>query len=239
MVQPQDDLPALIATALTDNEIAPQVGDILVVTSKIVSKAEGRIVALSSVSPSAQAHHYAEITGKDPRIVELVLQESVKVSKAVRNTLIVEHRLGFVCANAGVDQSNLEDGDARALLLPLDPDTSAARIHAALSARFGVSIAVLISDSQGRPFRLGNVGVAIGAAGLPTLIDKRGEQDLYGRTLQITLQAFGDLVASAAQLISGEGNEGLPLVLVRGVRFTAQDGKAADLIRPSTQDLYR
>jgi coenzyme F420-0:L-glutamate ligase/coenzyme F420-1:gamma-L-glutamate ligase len=239
LIQPGDDLAAVIAAALARAEWALQAGDVLVITSKIVSKAEGRTARLADVTPGVEAQRLAAITGKDPRVVELVLRESSAVSRTGPNTLIVRHRLGFVSANAGIDQSNLNGGDDLVLLLPLDPDESARRLRDRLAELTGIAPAIVISDSHGRPFRLGNVGVAVGAAGLPALRDLRGQTDLFGRVLKISLQALGDEIASAANLLSGEGAEGLPVVLLRGLQFTPADGRAADLVRPLEQDLYR
>ncbi|HYO88324.1 MAG TPA: coenzyme F420-0:L-glutamate ligase [Candidatus Limnocylindrales bacterium] len=239
IIQPGDDLAGLIADALKAFDLALQAGDVLIITSKIVSKAEGRFVALASVTPSPEALRLAEITGKDPRMVELVLRESTVVSRAAPNVLVVRHRLGFVSANAGIDQSNVDGGDDIALLLPLDPDESARRLREQLTDLAGVAPAIIVSDSHGRPFRMGNVGVAIGAAGLPALRDLRGQRDLFGRVLKISLQALGDEIASAANLLSGEGAEGLPVVLLRGLHFAPADGCAADLVRPPEQDLFR
>jgi coenzyme F420-0:L-glutamate ligase/coenzyme F420-1:gamma-L-glutamate ligase len=213
--------------------------DVLVITSKIVSKAEGCVVNLSDVEPTDDALRYAKITGKDPRVVELVLRDSHAVSRAAKNVLVVEHRLGFVCANAGIDQSNVEGDDETVLLLPIDPDGTAASIHDVLRQRYDVEVGVIISDSHGRPFRLGTVGVAIGVAGMPGMLDLRGQTDLYGRELKISIQGYADLVASAAQLATGEGAEGRPVVLVRGLSFTRTDGNAAELNRPVQEDLYR
>lgn len=239
LVQPDDDLVVLLMQALEQQNLTLADGDVLVVTSKIVSKAEGRVVRLTDVQPSADAEHYAELTGKDPRLVELVLQESTAVSRVARGVLVVVHRLGFICANAGIDQSNLVTGDDGALLLPVDPDQSAAEIRQTIADRLGVSVGVVISDSHGRPFRMGNVGVAIGVAGLPALLDLRGQADLYDRKLKITLQGYADLIASASQLVSGEGDEGLPIILLRGLSFPEHMGRASDLNRPVEQDLYR
>lgn len=238
LVEPGDNLADMIAEGLARAGLALQAGDALVVTSKIVSKAEGRIVALDAVTPSAEAERLAAVTGKDARIVELVLRESVAVSRAAPGVLVTRHRLGFTAANAGVDQSNLAGGDERALLLPLDPDGSARALRASLRARVGVAPAVVISDSQGRPFRLGGVGVALGVAGMPALVDLRGQADLFGRALKITLQGYADLVASAAQLVSGEAAEGCPVTLVRGLRMPPGDGRASDLYRAPEHDLY-
>jgi len=237
MVQVGDDLPALIAASASAAGITFTPRDVLVVTSKIVSKAEDRWVALVDIMPSDEAWRLAKITGKDPQLVELVLRECTAVSRAAPGVLVVRHRLGFISANAGIDQSNVEGGDAGALLLPRDPDASARRLRDGMKARTGVDIGIVISDSHGRPFRMGNVGVAIGVAGLPALRDLRGNPDLFGRTLKITLQGYADMIASAAALVSGEGAEGLPVVLVRGLTATG-DGSAADLNRPFDQDLY-
>jgi coenzyme F420-0:L-glutamate ligase / coenzyme F420-1:gamma-L-glutamate ligase len=168
-----------------------------------------------------------------------VLRESAAVSRTAPNVLVVRHRLGFVSANAGIDQSNVDGTDAQALLLPLDPDASARAIHERLKVATGVSVGVVISDSHGRPFRLGNVGVAVGVAGMPALVDLRGQQDMFGRALRISIQGYADMVASAACLLTGEGGEGLPVVLLHGLNFPVEDGRAADLYRPAAQDLYR
>ncbi|MBC8098868.1 MAG: coenzyme F420-0:L-glutamate ligase [Armatimonadetes bacterium] len=239
LVQQGDDLPTLITAALTQAQITLQPGDALVVTSKIVSKAEGRTVDLQTVTPGSVAQRLAARTGKDPRMVELILRESTTVSRFGTGVLVTRHRLGFISANAGIDQSNLGADEHHALLLPKDPDASAALIRAALYTALGVEIGVIISDTHGRPFRMGNVGVAIGVAGMPALLDLRGQPDLFGRALKITLQGYADLVASAAHLVSGEGAEGLPVTLVRGLRFAPTDGHASDLNRPIEQDLYR
>lgn len=239
IIRPNDDLASLLAAALQTCGVRLQVGDVLVITSKIVSKAEGRFVALSSVTPGDEALRLAAVTGKDPRMVELVLRESTAVVRAAPNVLVVRHRLGFVSANAGIDQSNVDGGEDMALLLPLDPDESSRRLRDRLGELTGAGPAIVLSDSHGRPFRLGNVGVAIGAAGLPALRDLRGQPDLFGRPLKISLQGLADEIASAANLVSGEGAEGLPVVLLRGLRFTPADGSAADLVRPPELDLFR
>lgn len=238
LIQAGDDLATLIHWA-AEAYRPLQAGDVLVVSSKIVSKAEGRRVALSDVIPSAEALHYAEVTGKDPRLVELVLRESVAVSRAGRGVLVTQHRLGFVSANAGIDQSNVEGGDEVALLLPQDPDTSAEKLRVSLGQLVGVPLAVVISDTHGRPFRLGNVGVAIGVAGLPALVDMRGLPDLFGRVLKITQQGYADLIASAAHLLCGEAAEGRPVVVLRGLELPQGAGRASDLYRPLEQDMYR
>jgi coenzyme F420-0:L-glutamate ligase/coenzyme F420-1:gamma-L-glutamate ligase len=238
MVGAGDDLARTIAEGVARADITLADDDLLVVTSKIVSKAEGRRVSLADVQPSDEALRLAGITGKDARMVELVLRESTEVSRAAPNVLVVRHRLGFVSANAGIDQSNVAGDDETALLLPLDPDASAARIRDRLYALTGAQVGVVLSDSHGRPFRMGNVGVAIGVAGIPAVRDLRGSADLFGRTLKITIQGYADMIASAAGLVSGEGSEGLPVIHIRGLNVRG-DGKASDLNRPAEQDLYR
>jgi coenzyme F420-0:L-glutamate ligase/coenzyme F420-1:gamma-L-glutamate ligase len=241
-VKPGDDLARLLAEAVAATGVAPQAGDIVVVAQKIVSKAEGRIVDLAAVAPSLRAEGLADVTGKDPRLVELVLQEAREVLRAKRNVIVVEHRLGFVMANAGIDQSNVEaDGMCEpALLLPENPDASAERLRAALSDRFSVPLGIVISDSFGRAWRLGTTGIAIGAAGVPSLIDQRGETDMNGRVLMVTETAFADAVAAASVLVMGEAAEGTPAVLVRTpIRRDVPVRPAASLVRPGREDMFR
>jgi coenzyme F420-0:L-glutamate ligase/coenzyme F420-1:gamma-L-glutamate ligase len=237
MVQPGDDLAALIA----DRSGPLQDRDVLVVAQKIVSKAEGRSIDLATITPSARAVALAEEVGKDPRLVEVILSESTRVVRSRPNLLIMQHRLGFVMANAGVDHSNVAPSDNidRALLLPLDPDGSAERLRATLTAKYGVRIAVIISDSFGRPWRRGTAGVAIGAAGLPSLIDMRGQPDLFGRTLEVTVIGFADEIAAAAGLLQGQASEAQPVVIVRGLTWTAPDAPVNELVRPPEEDLFR
>lgn len=239
LVQQGDDLPQIILDSLNQLGVTLETGDALVVTSKVVSKAEGRLFDLRSIEPGAEAQRLAGETRKDPRIVELVLRESLKISRQSIGVLVVQHRLGFVSANAGIDQSNVDGSDDRVLLLPLDPDASAERIRQRLREATGADVGVIISDSHGRPFRVGNVGVAIGVAGMPAVLDLRGKTDLFGRELKISIQGYADLVASTANLLTGEADEGRPIVLVRGLRYPAQDGTAKDLYRAPEQDLYR
>lgn len=211
------------------------------IAQKIVSKAEGRFVCLSSVTPDAEALEIARVTGKDPRLVSLILRESEAVSRMAPGVLIVRHRLGFTSANAGIDRSNVapDESDERVLLLPENPDQSARRILQNIQERAGVPVGVVISDSHGRPFRLGTAGVAIGVAGIPALWDRRGEADLYGYRLQHTEVGIADEIAAAASLLMGQGAEGLPAVLVRGLVLPDSAGKASDLYRPADKDLYR
>ena len=239
LVRPGDDLAQLILDALARTNLTLQTGDVLVVTSKIVSKAEGRIVELATVTPSEEAVTLAEKTRKDPRIVELVLGESQSISRLAPGVLVVRHRLGFVSANAGIDQSNVDGSEDRVLLLPLNPDESAQSLRDRLYEFTGADAGIVISDSHGRPFRMGNVGVAIGVAGIPALLDFRGSQDLFGRVLKISVQGYADMIASASNLLTGEGSEGRPVVLLRGLEFLAQEGTAAELNRAPELDLYR
>jgi coenzyme F420-0:L-glutamate ligase/coenzyme F420-1:gamma-L-glutamate ligase len=217
-------------------------GDVLVISSKIISKAENRFVHLADIKPSDKAYKLAQTTRKDPRVVELVLRESVEISRVAPHVLIVRHRLGFTSANAGIDQSNVGSPDRETvLLLPEDPDHSADSIGKQLENLSGTRPAIVISDTHGRPFRLGNLNVAIGISGLPHLIDQRGQVDLFGRKLQATITALADQIASAAGLVSGEADEGQPVILMRGLVWdtTTPYGTAKDIIRPIDQDLYR
>jgi coenzyme F420-0:L-glutamate ligase/coenzyme F420-1:gamma-L-glutamate ligase len=241
LIKAGDDLVELIASALTRNGVTPRAGDVLVVAQKVVSKAEGRIVDLATIEPSAKARTLAAEVDKDPRLVELILSESVRVVRARRNVLIVEHRLGFIMANAGVDQSNVgpAEGSSRALLLPENPDRSAQTLRDGLAAATGVDLAVVINDSFGRAWRQGTAGVAIGVAGLPALIDLRGRPDLFGRTLEFSVVGFADEVAAAASLVMGQANEATPVVLLRGLRWSAPASTAASIIRPANEDLFR
>lgn len=239
LVKPGDDLPDLILESLARADLALQDGDVLVVTSKIVSKAEGQIVDLKTVEPSADAQRLAQETRKDPRIVELALRDAQEVVRSGPGILVTRHRLGFVSANAGIDQSNVDGTDDHVLLLPCDPDRSAQGIRARLHALTGAQVGVVISDSHGRPFRMGNIGVAIGVAGLPALLDLRGQQDLFGRVLKISMMGYADMIASTANLMTGEGSEGRPVVLLRGLQHPDEDGSARDLNRPAEQDLFR
>jgi coenzyme F420-0:L-glutamate ligase/coenzyme F420-1:gamma-L-glutamate ligase len=238
-IGPGDDLAAILADAMNEASIVPVASDIVVVTSKIVSKAEGRSVDLREVRPGAEAIRLAAVTRKDPRLVELVLGESATIVRAVPHVLITRHRLGHVMANAGIDQSNLGPGAReRALLLPEDPDRSAEILRAELGRRMAAAPAIVISDSFGRPWRQGVVNVAIGVSGLPSLVDRRGEPDRDGRLLEATLVGLGDMVATAAGLVIGEADEGIPVVYVRGYQWTAPAAPASALIRPVAQDLF-
>ena len=241
-IRPGDDLAALLAAAMIGLPGGPRATDILVVTQKIVSKAENLFVDLAGVEPDDEARELAERTRKDPRLVALVLRESVAVVRAAPGVLITRHRSGCVMANGGIDQSNLgPGGDGRVLLLPRDPDDAAARLRAALlrGSMAGDAPAVIIADSFGRPWRVGVTNVAIGAAGFPALVDQRGMHDRGGRPMAVTQTALGDLVAAAAGLIMGEADEGVPAAIVRGLAWSGLERPAADLIRPEAEDLFR
>ena len=239
-VVPGDDLAQVLAASLEAAGLVPQRNDVLMVTQKIVSKAEGRFVDLASVTPGARAIELAAITRKDARFVELVLAESTAVVRAAPEVLITRHRSGHVMANAGIDRSNMGPGSQdRALLLPADADASAQRLRTALREYWHEPPAVLISDSFGRPWRLGVTNVAIGASGLPALVDRRGETDRNGRKLEVTQVALGDMIASAGGLVTGEGAESVPAALVRGLHWSAEDLPAAALVRPLEEDLFR
>jgi coenzyme F420-0:L-glutamate ligase/coenzyme F420-1:gamma-L-glutamate ligase len=239
-VKPAADLAALLAAALRDASLVAEEHDVLVVTQKIVSKAENCFVSLNSIKPGSEALRLAALTRKDARLVELVLAESIAVIRAVPNVLITRHRCGFVMANAGIDRSNIGESDEeQVLLLPRDPDASAAALRLAMN-RLGIPLrGVIISDSFGRPWRYGVVNVAIGAAGYPALVDRRGQVDRDGRVLEVTQIALADMVASAAGLAMGEGAEGIPAALVRGLPRADGDVPASALIRPVAEDLFQ
>jgi coenzyme F420-0:L-glutamate ligase/coenzyme F420-1:gamma-L-glutamate ligase len=241
LVEPGDDLGAITLEALAANGLVPKAGDVLVVAQKIVSKAEGRYVDVKTVEPTERAVALAAETDKDPRFVEIVLGESKRVVRHRPGLLIVEHRLGFVMANAGIDHSNIPAGDGveRVLLLPEDPDGSAAKLRRRIADACGVPIAVVISDSFGRAWRKGTVGIALGAAGLPAVIDMRGQPDLFGRELLVTETGFADEIAAAAGLVMGQADEAIPMVLVRGLDWSAPEVPAAALVRPAEHDLFR
>ncbi len=239
-VQAGDNLAELLLEALTKAKITLQDGDVLALAQKIVSKAEGRMVPLSEVAFGPETMQVAVEVGKDPRLVELILQESEHISRKKMGVLIVRHKLGFTSANAGIDRSNVApgaDGEI-ALLLPVDPDGSATNIRQTIQERLGVDVGIVITDSHGRPFRLGTVGIAIGVAGLPALWDRRGENDLYGHELQHTDVGVADEIAAAAGLLMGQAAEGIPAVLMRGLEYPPIHGQATDLVRPKEMDLY-
>ena len=236
-----DDVARLVGDAIDGMGIAPADFDVVVVTQKILSKAEGRRVRLAGVDPSPRALELAASLDKDPHMIEVVLGDSNDVVAHGHGVLIAEHRSGHVMANAGVDRSNVGDsGDEETvLLLPLDPDASAMALLRALEARFGCRLAVVVSDSVGRPWRHGVAGIAVGAAGLPSLTDLRGTPDLFGVPLKVTLTGFADQIASAANLVAGEAAQGVPAVHVRGLEWSAAPVPARALVRDRESDLFR
>lgn len=238
-VGPGDDLPGLLLSAANGGGISFEDGDVLVVAQKVVSKAEGRLCHLAAIQPSPRAVELAALTGKDPRLVEVILHESAEILRAQPGVIIAEHRLGFVCANAGVDQSNVMGSDEWALLLPVDPDASAQGMRDAIGNATGRDVAVIINDSHGRPWRLGTVGLAIGVAGMRALTDLRGQPDLMGRPMQITEVGTADEIAAAASLLMGQATENTPAVVVRGARFVKGEGRLKELLRPRDSDLFR
>jgi coenzyme F420-0:L-glutamate ligase/coenzyme F420-1:gamma-L-glutamate ligase len=248
LVQPGDDLVEILWRALAKARIRLRHGDILALASKIVSKAEGRLVHLSQVIPSEPAQELARKSEKDPRLVELILRESREVLRVRPGAIIVEHRLGFVCANAGIDHSNVAPPpDAPAhlsseewvLLLPENPSASAARLRKGLEQRSGAQLGVLIVDSHGRAWRIGTVGNCIGLSGLPAIVDERGWKDLFGYELRVTVVGVADELAAAASLLMGQAAEATPAVHIRGFPYPLCEGNFSDLLRPKEQDLFR
>lgn len=241
-IEEGDDLAAVILAALGREGVALCDGDIVVIAQKIVSKAEGRLRRLDGIERSDRAMALQEETGKDARLIELILQESNAIIRTNENLLIVEHRLGHIMANAGIDRSNIDANvadDDVVLLLPEDPDRSAREIRRRLSDAAGARIGIVISDSFGRPWRMGTVGVAIGVSGPASVIDRRGDPDLFGRPLQVTEIGFTDAIASAAVLVMGEGDEGRPVVIFRGLEWQDSDQSARDVLRPREKDIFR
>jgi coenzyme F420-0:L-glutamate ligase/coenzyme F420-1:gamma-L-glutamate ligase len=241
MIKTGDDLAGIVLTALEAAGLPLQNGDVVVLAQKIVSKAEGRLIELGSIEPSPKAIEIAAQSHKDPRVVELILAESDEILRVRPGAIIVAHRLGFVAANAGIDQSNIGNGDEddRVLLLPLDPDGTCDRLRAEFKSRTGSDVAVVIIDSIGRAWRNGTVGTAIGVSGMAGLLDLRTKPDLFGRPLKTSELGLADELASAASLIMGQSSEGRPVVLARGVPYARRDGNAHELIRPKEIDLFR
>ncbi len=243
LIKPGDNLIEIIAAQVIAQGISPQKGDIFILAQKIISKSEGRLVNLNDIQPSEEALKIAGVTEKDPRFVEAVLSESKKVLRLRYNTLIVEHKLGFICANAGIDHSNVhgewgEEADW-ILLLPENPDQSAELLRQGLQKKFGCPLGVLIIDSHGRAWRNGTVGVTIGLAGMPALVDLRGNEDLFGFKLKITQVGAADELAAGASLLMGQAKEGTPVVIARGFPYALREGNLQELIRPEELDLFR
>lgn len=243
LVRPGDNLAEIIHQATLQQHLELIDNDIYVLAQKIVSKSEGRFVDLSDIFPTKKAITLALESNKDPRLVELVLRESRKVLRVRPGTIIVEHRLGFICASAGIDHSNVlaEENGGRevVLLLPEDPDASAGRIRHAIESRTRLRIGVLIIDSHGRPWRLGTCGMAIGLSGIPGLVDLRGQPDLFGYRLQITQVGAADELAAAASLVMGQAAEGTPVVHVRGFPYSLREATLDEMLRPEHEDLFR
>jgi coenzyme F420-0:L-glutamate ligase / coenzyme F420-1:gamma-L-glutamate ligase len=239
LVRPGDNVADLIVSGLAASGLSLQRGDVVVIAQKIVSKAEGRIIDLRTVTASQRAEALAAEVDKDARLVELILRESTEVVRHRKGVLVVAHRCGTVLANAGIDASNVAGDEQHVLLLPEDCNRSCRDIRARLAARTGVQAGVIIIDSLGRAWRNGTVGIALGAAGLPTLLDLRGRPDLFGRALKSTQVGIADEIAAAASLLMGQADEGTPVVLVRGLDLPAADGSATDLIRDRALDLFR
>jgi coenzyme F420-0:L-glutamate ligase / coenzyme F420-1:gamma-L-glutamate ligase len=259
LIRRDDNLADILVQSLQETNLTLKDGDILVLAQKIVSKAEGRMVNLATVTPSKHALELAAQSEKDPRVVELMLQESNEVLRVRVGTIIVEHRLGFICANAGIDHSNVaplhlppnssnlggvprrDEGGSEewVLLLPTDPDASSRAIREKVESKTGKRIGVMIIDSHGRAWRIGTVGMCIGLSGLPAVVDERGWQDLFGYTLRITIVGVADELAAAASLVMGQASEGTPAVHVRGFPYPLRDGSLTELLRPKEQDLFR
>ncbi len=240
LIQPGDNLATVTLDALHASRITLRDGDILVLAQKIVSKAEGRMVDLATVEPSAAAIKLAEKAQKDPRVVELILAESNEIVRTRPGLIVVEHKLGFVCANAGIDRSNVQrEGAEQVLLLPENPSLSSQNLRHQLEKETGVSLGVLIIDSHGRAWRLGTLGVAIGFSGIPGVADLRGQPDMFGRILESTEVGIADEVAAAASLMMGQAAEGTPVVHVRGFPYPLREGSFGELIRPKEADLFR
>jgi len=236
-IQAGDDLAALVVERLAEQALD---GDVFVIAQKVISRAEGRLVSLADVTPSERAREMAPTAQKDPRLVELILRESNEVLRLHEGVLIVEQRAGWVCANAGIDRSNVPPGNGEvAALLPEDADASARRFAERIRELTDRTVAVIVNDSHGRAWREGSVGVAIGVAGLRPLRDERGRRDLYGYELQTSVIGWADEIAGAASLLMGQTNEGIPVVLVRGLRYEPATGSAHEIIRPRDRDLFR
>ena len=237
-IEPGDDLASLLVQACREAG-GLRAGDIVVVVSKVIARAEDRFIDLASVRPDPTSVKLSRVVKKDPRLVHLILGESRKLSRTAPGVMIVRHKLGFVSANAGIDASNVgRDGDW-VLLLPQDPDASAAKVRAALEAAFEAPIGVVVSDSHGRPFRKGTQGIAIGLSGVPAMLDQRGEPDRFGRVMEHTELPLADQVAGVADLVAGAGDEGIAAVRLRGITWAPDEAaRASDLQRPTDRDLY-
>ena len=236
-IREDDDLTRLFLEAIETKKLELEDGDAIVFTSKIVSKSEGRVVDLPGVRVSGEAERIAKETEKNPRIVQLVLDEAKAIVRMTKNHVIVETKHGFVCANAGVDESNVDEG--KAVLLPKDPQESAQQLKQEIEERSGKAISVLISDSFGRAFRDGVTGICIGVSGIPALVDRRGEEDRFGKIAQITKEAIADEICAAANLVMGEFKEGVPIAIVRGLKSERCERDIQELLFSKEEDLFR
>ncbi|HMX19452.1 MAG TPA: coenzyme F420-0:L-glutamate ligase [Anaerolineales bacterium] len=243
LIRQGDNLADILVASIQNSTIQLENDDILVLAQKIVSKSEGRMVNLATVTPSSQALELAQKTEKDPRVVQLMLQESNEIVRTRIGAIIVEHKLGFVCANAGIDHSNVagdgSENEEYVLLLPEDPDASAKALRDQIKQKTGLNVGVMIIDSHGRAWRNGTVGICIGLSGIPAMIDERGWKDLFGYTLKITVVGVADELAAAASLMMGQASEGIPAVHVRGFPYPLGEGSLKELIRPKEQDMFR
>jgi coenzyme F420-0:L-glutamate ligase / coenzyme F420-1:gamma-L-glutamate ligase len=239
LIQPGDNLGKLIVEAAKKQNTPLQPKDILVVTHVAVSKAEGNIINLDTIIPTEQAKEIAAKTNKDPAMVEVILQETKDVVRIGQNSIITETKSGIICANAGVDRSNVS-GDRNVVPLPKNPSQSAEKIRAEIKHLTGADVAVIVSDTHGRPFRMGEINIAVGVSGLKPIRDRRGEKDLFGYVLRIKQTAVADELASAAELVIGQANEGIPVALIRGYEYqTAETTASFELTRPKEKDLFR
>ena len=239
LIKKGDNLAELICNAAEKQNTPIQKKDVVVITHVAVSKAEGNVVNLDDVSPSERAKEVAKQTGKDPELVEVVLRETKEIVRLGPNSIITETKNGIVCANAGVDRSNVE-GERNVVLLPKNPDVSAQKIRQEIKKLAGCDVAVVVSDTHGRPFRMGEINVAIGIAGIKPIRDRRGEKDLFGYVLRIKQTSVADELASAAELVIGQANEGIPVAIIRGYNYQAtENSSAAELNRPKEKDLFR
>lgn len=239
MIQAGDDLVEILLQSLQKAQLELQDGDVLVLAQKIVSKTEGRRVNLVDVTPGPEAESLAAETGKDPRLLELILGESRKVVRKRPGLVITEHNLGFISANAGIDHSNVQGSDDWVLLLPEDPSASSDRLREGLEQATGAKIGVLVIDSHGRAWRNGTVGITIGLSGVPGVVDRRGEIDLFGYEIRATIVGAADELAAGASLLMGQVDEATPAVLVRGFPYPLREGTLQEILRDEVQDMFR
>ena len=241
LIEPGDDLVSILIQTIKEEKIKLRRGDILVIAQKVVSKSENRYAYLNDVTPSSEAIRIAKNSDKDPKLVQLILNESVKVIRQGRGVIVVENKLGFIHANAGIDKSNIESDayNPKVLLLPKDPDNSALKIKEEIFRQTELKVGIIINDSSGRAWRKGIVGIAIGSSGVEVLLNLRGQKDLYGNALEITEVGRVDEIASAASLLMGQANEGLPVILVRGIPETSKVNNVKSILRDKSEDLFR